>query len=124
MFSKTILPVHVILNNNQCLGMIRDFQTKTLHSCFSATVEEWEGVDYKQIARAYHLRYYKASNDKELEIAKQLLQIQEPCFIELVFPNTVDTYPRLGADMFQQLPLLSDSEWKQLERKALGVANT
>lgn len=124
MIAKNNLPVHVILNNNQCLGMIRDFQAKTFHSYFSATVEEWEGIDYKQIARAYHLKYYKASNDEELEIVKQLLQKQEPCFIELVFPNTADTYPRLGADMFQQLPLLSDSEWKQLERKALGLANT
>ena len=115
--SNQKLPVHIILINNHCLGMIRDFQTKALFSRFAATVDELQNVDYKGIADAYRLAYFKVSSNEELTMAECMLEKEAPCIIELVFPEDTDTNPKLGVDMFHQLPLLSDEQRIQIEEE-------
>ncbi len=119
MLSRDSLPVHIILNNNQCLGMIRDYQTKVFESRFTATVRELHGIDYKKIAEAYGLKYIKVEEKDGLEPAKEMLRSWEPCFIELVFPEDSDTCPKLGADMFEQFPRLSQKEKDRMVQEAL-----
>lgn len=124
MLAKNNLPVHVILNNNKCLGMIRDFQTKAFDSRFVATVDELQDVNYKDIAKAYKLNYYKVESTDGINTAIDMINKPEPCFIELVFSEETDTNPKLGIDMFNQLPLLSVVEIKQMEQEALICGNT
>ena len=45
------------------------------------------------------------------------------CFIELVFPSEVDTNPKLGIDMFNQLPAIGEEEKKKMEQEALACGN-
>ena len=123
MIGKYRLPVHVILNNNNCLGMIRDFQTKAFASRFAATVDLLEEIDYRKIADAYNLQYYRVTDKSELQNVMEIITSKEPCFVELQFKNEADTNPKLGMDMFKQLPLLSDDEIKQMEEEALECGN-
>jgi len=123
MIAKYRLPVHVILNNNNCLGMIRDFQTKAFSSRFAATVDLLENIDYRKIADAYNLPYYRVTDESELQKVTEILTAKEPCFVELQFKNDADTNPKLGMDMFKQLPLLSDDEIKQMEEEVLGCGS-
>lgn len=123
MIGKYGLPVHVILNNNNCLGMIRDFQTKAFDSRFAATIDLLQEIDYRKIAEAYGLKYYKAAKKSELIDIMDVLQSDRPCFVELQFQNEVNTNPKLGADMFKQFPLLSDEEVKCMEEEALECGN-
>lgn len=123
MLAKNNLPVHVILNNNHCLGMIRDFQTKAFESRFAATVDELQEVDYENIAKAYKLKYCKISSLQELDTAVGMIRSKEPCFIELVFPEDSDTNPKLGTDMFNQFPRLSENEVGQIEKEAMDCGN-
>lgn len=124
MLWKYNLPVHVILNNNNCLGMIRDFQTKAFASRFVGTVDLLQYIDYAKLADAYHLAYYKIENENELEVCFEALKAKQPCFIELKYQEEVDTNPKLGADMFMQLPLLSDDQITLMEKEALQCGNT
>lgn len=121
--SRDNLPVHVILNNNQCLGMIRDFQTKAFDSRFAATTDEFEGVDYEQIAKAYKLKYCKIKSLSELDEAKKLIRSKEPCFIELCFMQEADTNPKLGVDMFNQIPSLTEQDIKKIKEEILKCEN-
>ena len=98
--------------------MIRDFQTKAFASRFAATVDLLQEVDYKKIADAYNLTYYKVTNELELLEITKVLKLKESCFIELQFRNEVNTNPELGLDMFKQNPLLSDEEIKLMEEEA------
>lgn len=123
MLSRDGLPVHVILNNNKCLGMIRDFQTKAFASRFVATVEELQDVNYKDIAKAYKLNYCMVDSIERLDNAIDLIQKQEPCFIELVFPEDTDSNPKLGIDMFRQLPLLQVDDYLKMEQEVLSCGN-
>ena len=123
MLSKDNLSVHVILNNNSCLGMIRDFQTKAFDSRFSATIDEFTNIDYEQLARAYKLDYCKVTSVSELDTAIEMINKPKACFIELVFPNEVDTNPKLGMDMFNQLPAIGVEEKRKMEQEALACEN-
>lgn len=123
MLSRDNLAVHVILNNNNCLGMIRDFQSKAFNSRFAATIDEFNNIDYEQLARAYKLDYCKVSSVSELGTAIEMINKPKACFIELVFPNEVDTNPKLGIDMFNQLPEIEEEEKKKMEQEALACGN-
>lgn len=123
MLSRDNLAVHVILNNNNCLGMIRDFQSKAFNSRFAATIDEFNNIDYEQLARAYKLEYCKVSSASELGTAIEMINKPKACFIELVFPNEVDTNPKLGIDMFNQLPAIGEEEKKKMEQEALACGN-
>ena len=123
MLSKYSLPVHVVLMNNRCLGMIRDFQTKAFAGRFAATVDILQEIDYRKIAEAYHLEYCSVQSEEEMKSAAEMMHSSKPCFIELLFPEEADTNPKLGADMFTQIPLLSDEEIRQMEEEALVCGN-
>lgn len=121
MLSRENLPVHVILNNNKCLGMIRDFQTKVFNSRFIATVNELQEIDYELISKAYMINYCKVDSIENLKNAMELIQKPEPCFIELVFEQDDDTNPKLGTDMFNQIPLLSADEINKIDKEVLKL---
>lgn len=123
LIGRNKLPIHVILNNNNCLGMIRDYQTKAFSSSFVATVDLLEKIDYKKIADAYGLTYYSAKNEEELNQLCYVLKSSEPCLIELKFKKESDSNPKLGEDMFKQLPLLSEDEIDQIEKEAFECGN-
>lgn len=113
---KNDLPVHIILLNNTCLGMIRDYQTKAFSSRFNATVDEFADIDYAAIAKAYGYDYYRVLGD-DLSSIDSALSSKKPCFVEVLLPTDVDTNPKLGMDMFSQLPLLTESEILQIEKE-------
>lgn len=122
--AKNRLPIHIILCNNNCLGMIRDFQTKAFNSRFAGTVQFLSEIDYKKIAEAYGLNYYMVKKEDELTKLSALIKSEETCFIEMLFPLDVDTNPKLGKDMFCQLPLISEDDVKFMEMEALKCGDT
>ena len=67
MIKKEKLPIQIILLNNGCLGMIRDFQTKAFNSSFVGTVNEFQNINYKAIAEAYNLSYKRITNESDVE---------------------------------------------------------
>ena len=118
--SRDHLPVHVVLNNNSCLGMIRDYQTKVFDSKFTATVEEFCNINYEKIAESYGIKYYRVDSDGDMENAKKVLLSKEPCLVELVYCQEENTNPMIGRDMFHQLPLLSEEEENAILQEALS----
>ena len=118
LIKKKQLPVHLILINNSCLGMIRDYQSKAFASRYHATVDLLQDVDYEGLAKGYGLQYFRIDSPYRLDSAAELIRSAEPCFIELVFSEDATTYPQIGADMFAQLPLLSEHELNQIKQEA------
>lgn len=123
MLKKNRLNVHVVLINNQCLGMIRDFQTKAFDSRFVATVDEFQAVNYADMATAYQLDYCRVTSMEGIRNVSALLNAQGPCLIEVLFPENMDTNPRLGRDMFAQLPILEDQALEHIGKEAFACEN-
>jgi acetolactate synthase I/II/III large subunit len=64
------LPVKIIVLNNHCLGMIRQFQDAYFDSCYQSTVWGYDSPDFTRVAQAYGIESYNIT--RENEIAKGL----------------------------------------------------
>lgn len=124
LIKKENLPIHVILLNNNCLGMIRDFQAKAFKSTFIGTVKEFQTVDYEAIAKAYGLPYKRVTRESELNDSVEFVNSVESGFIEFVLPEDTNTNPLLGKDMFCELPELSAKENLLIQKEVTECENT
>lgn len=124
MLSRDGLPVHVVLFNNECLGMIRDYQEKVFSSRFSATVREFQGIDYKALAAAYGADYVQVRTIAQAEAACRVFSAERPSLIEVVLDEDTNAFPMLGDDMFHQKPPLTSEELETIELEAKSCGNT
>lgn len=122
MLSKGDLPVHIVLLNNSCLGMIRDYQEKVFSKRYAATTDEFSDVDYQAIAKAYGVNYSQVKTIADVESAVLELNGPGSGLIEVVLDKGSNTHPLLGTDMFHQLPLLTEKDWKRIEEEAQNAS--
>jgi acetolactate synthase I/II/III large subunit len=61
------LPVKIVILNNHCLGMIRQFQDSYFDGCYQSTVWGYDTPDFKKIAIAYGIDAYSISLPEEIE---------------------------------------------------------
>lgn len=122
MLSKGDLPVHVVLLNNSCLGMIRDYQEKVFCERYAATTDEFKDVDYQAIAKAYRVNYLRVKTMLDIEAAITELNSQRSSLIEIVLAEDSNTWPVLGTDMFNQLPLLTERDWEWIEKEVQNAS--
>ena len=122
--SRDKLPVHIILFNNRCLGMIRDYQEKVFSSRFSASVQEFKSIDYRKLAAAYGVGYLQMRTYAQMENVCRMLSAKRPSLIEIVLDEDTNTVPQLGDDMFNQKPLLTLEEIEKVELEAKSCGNT
>lgn len=122
MLSKGNLPVHVVVLNNGCLGMIRDYQEKAFCKRYAATIDEFKEVDYQAIAKAYGVDYLQVRTISDMEAAVMELNTQCSNLIEINLDENSNTCPQLGTDMFSQLPLLTEGEWERIEEEAQNAS--
>lgn len=59
MISAYQLPIHIILINNQSLGMIAQYQEKALNQRFIGSIDGYYPANFERIATAYNLPYYQ-----------------------------------------------------------------
>ena len=117
MLSKGDLPVHIVLMNNSCLGMIRDYQEKAFCARYAATINEFQNIDYQAIAKAYHVDYMQVKTMSDVEMAIDRLNSQHCELIEIILEEQSNTIPLLGTGMFTQLPLLTRQELEEIEKE-------
>lgn len=95
--SREQIPVHVVVLNNNSLGMIRGFQEANFEKNYSQTVEGrgYSAPDFEKIANAYQLQYTRISNENEI---KQLdtINMDMPSIIEIMLPNETSLNPNFG----------------------------
>lgn len=122
MLSKGDLPVHIVLMNNSCLGMIRDYQEKAFCARYAATIEEFRDIDYRAIAKAYHVDYMHVKTMSDVETAIDRLNSQRSGLIEIMLEERSNTIPLLGTGMFTQLPLLTRQEIEEIEEEVRNAS--
>jgi acetolactate synthase-1/2/3 large subunit len=59
------LKIKIIVMNNFCLGMVRQFQEKYFNKCYACTVEDYSAPNFTEIAWAYGLKASNVSLDDE-----------------------------------------------------------
>ncbi len=82
------IDVKIIVMRNNRLGMVRELQTKTYESRYSATI--LEDPDFRKIADAYGIKSAEVnSNDEAEKIAEEMFKMKEPFILICnVYPDT------------------------------------
>lgn len=62
------LPIKMVILNNHCLGMIRQFQDSYFNSCYQSTVWGYSAPDFAKVALAYGIESYSIKMEEEIDI--------------------------------------------------------
>ncbi|MDP2946502.1 MAG: thiamine pyrophosphate-dependent enzyme [Nanoarchaeota archaeon] len=60
-------PIKIVILNNNCLGMFRQFQDSYFDSCCQSTVFEYNAPDFTKLVLAYNIELYLIRMSKETE---------------------------------------------------------
>jgi len=91
------LPVKIVILNNHCLGMIRQFQDSYFDSCYQSTVWGYTAPDFAKIAVAYGIESYLISTPAEIETGLAMLWQDpgQPFLLEVSVDIHTNVYPKM-----------------------------
>ena len=109
------LPIKIILLNNECYGMVRQFQEQYFNGRFQSTVIGYSCPNFQDVVSAYKIPAMKITRDIEIAKAFQkLFSDAQPMFLEASINPDIRAIPKLSVNMpiEDQDPLLSRDELK------------
>jgi len=93
------LPVKVILLNNECYGMVRQFQEQYFEGRLQSTVQGYSAPNFPSVVQAYRIPAKSISASSEVEAAfRWLFQDMSPRFLEVVIGNDSKVTPKLSVN--------------------------
>lgn len=107
------LPIKIILLNNCCYGMVRQFQEQYFNSRFQSTVAGYSCPDFIDVISAYKIRAKKIVYRRKIDTSfKELLDDPRPVFFEIDIKQDNLVLPKLPVNkpIEEQEPPLSRRE--------------
>ena len=91
------LPIKIIVLNNHCLGMIRQFQDSYFESAYQSTVWGYGAPNFVAVAQAYGIDACSVSNENDIENALQKCwkNINEPFLLNIELDVHTNVYPKM-----------------------------
>ncbi|MHB1454433.1 MAG: thiamine pyrophosphate-binding protein [Saccharofermentanales bacterium] len=112
------LPIHILIMNNHCLGMIRDYHTKMFDNRFFGSVEGFDSPSYEALAKAYGFAYLCVDSIDRYNDACDMIKAHRRSIIEIILPQAMTTNPDPGKGIFKQFPPLSCNDEYLLEKES------
>lgn len=109
------LPIKIILLNNCCYGMVRQFQEQYFNCRFQSTVTGYSCPNFQDVVSAYRISARKIVHNTEIVDALQkLFSDVQPMFLELSINRNFKALPKLSVNrpIEDQDPLLPRDELK------------
>jgi len=109
------LPIKIILLNNNCYGMVRQFQEQYFNSKFQSTVIGYSCPNFQDVVSAYKIPAMKITSSTELTKSFQkLFGDAQPMFLEASINPNNQALPKLSVNrpIEDQEPLLPRDELK------------
>lgn len=113
------LPIKIIIMNNDCLGMINQFQRLYFDSRFYGTHPTcgYQNPCYEDFAKAYGVQYFKLT-EADLVNESLLKQIAETrtCVVECIIAGFTSVCPKLEYDkpISKPMPMLDEEEFNKI----------
>ncbi len=122
--SQYKLPIKVVIMNNNCLGMINQFQRLYFDSRFYGThpTGGFQNPSFEEIIKAYGLPYYRITlNDLSNNDLMQKIFACKTCVVEYIIDGLTSVCPKLEYDkpLSKPMPMLDEDEFN----KAFSVFN-
>ncbi|CCE04763.1 putative acetolactate synthase I, large subunit [Bradyrhizobium sp. STM 3843] len=107
------LDVVIVVMNNGCYGMIRQFQDSYLGGRYHATIEGYSAPDFSGIVAGYGLAYHRVERLQDLSPA--LLSKKGGVVIDVIVPSDTQITPKLemGRPINDQYPYLDDEAFRR-----------
>ncbi|MGJ4945769.1 thiamine pyrophosphate-binding protein [Bradyrhizobium sp. HKCCYLS1011] len=107
------LDVVIVVMNNGCYGMIRQFQDSYLGGRYHATIEGYSAPDFSGIVAGYGLAYHRVERLQDLSPA--LLSKKGGVVIDVIVPSDTQIAPKLemGRPINDQYPYLDDEAFRR-----------
>lgn len=91
------LPIKIIILNNHCLGMIRQFQDSYFDSQYTSTVWGYSAPDFVAVANAYGIKALKIDEENQIDVAldKMWEDSNEPFLLDVSLDIHTNVYPKM-----------------------------
>jgi acetolactate synthase I/II/III large subunit len=95
---KNKLPIKIVVINNECYGMVRQFQESYFNKRYQSTYWGYSAPDFSKIAQAYGIQ--SLTIDKPKDVISALKQMwkdpQTPFLLQVMINPLVNTYPKIA----------------------------
>lgn len=109
------LPIKMIMLNNGCYGLIRQFQEQYFDGRFQSSVIGYSQPNFQDVVRAYKIEALKITSNSEIQKALEMLfKDRRARFLEVMIEINNIVTPKLSVNkpVEDQEPLLSRDELK------------
>lgn len=90
------LPIHMLVLNNQCLGMVRQFQDIYLEGRLQSTVWGYSAPNFERVAHAYGIPACTINRPDEIKHALAWMRNQKgPSLLQVMLDPQTDLYPKV-----------------------------
>ena len=96
--ARNRLPLKIIVMNNGCHGMVRQFQESYFESRFQSTMWGYSAPDFAKVSEAYTIPAKTISKPAEICSALQWLwsDPSSPALLQVMIDSTVNVHPKLA----------------------------
>ena len=92
------LPLKMIIINNECHGMVRQFQESYFHGRYQSTMWGYSAPNFERIADAYGIPSKTVSESTDIDAAMAWLRSEEdrPGLLQVMVDPMTNAYPKLA----------------------------
>ncbi len=92
------LPIKIVIINNNCLGMIRQFQDSYFHGRYQSTSLGYSAPNFEEIGRAYGILSHTISGSEEIASGLRHLwkNTEDAALLQVMVEANVNVYPKIA----------------------------
>ena len=92
------LPIKMVVINNECHGMVRQFQESYFHARYQSTVWGYDAPDFARIAAAYDIESRTVEQPADLDQALNWFtqNPDKPGLLQVMIDPGANAYPKLA----------------------------
>lgn len=92
------LPIKIVILNNNCYGMVRQFQESYFNECYQSTLWGYSAPDFTKVANAYGIDSCTVNELSEIQdgIAKMWNDSNSPFLLQVMIDNYTNVYPKIA----------------------------
>ena len=92
------LPIKIVILNNRCHGMVRQFQEKLFDKRYQSTLWGYSAPNFEKIALSYGIKAKTIKTESEIEKALEWLwkQPKDPQLLQVMIDTFTNAYPKIA----------------------------
>jgi acetolactate synthase-1/2/3 large subunit len=92
------LPIKIVVVNNHCHGMVRQFQQSYFKEQYQSTLWGYDTPDFARLAQAYGMQSASVHDESQVEEGLRILweDPQAPALIDVSIDTFTNVYPKIA----------------------------